>query len=321
MNSKSKRLRKGPSYLGILIAFLVLCAVLAIFSDSFLTLNNFLNVSQQISTNFLIAMGMTFIILLGGIDLSVGSVVALTGMVLALLMKEAALPVPLSILLGLIFATAIGLITGLLITRFSLTAFIATLGMMSIGRGAAYVITGGQPVYSLPSGFLAITSRINGVPVFTILIMIVVLLVCAYVLKYTKYGRYIYAIGGNRTCAQLSGINVKRVECIAYAISGFCCGMAAIVLSARLDSAVPTNADGAEMDAIAAVVIGGTSMTGGEGNIAGTVIGVLIIGIISNGMNLLNVSQGVQRMAKGIIIILAVVIDVIRRRQASRSAA
>jgi ribose transport system permease protein len=254
MKNKVKE-RKGTSYLGILIALLALCVVLSFASSSFLTVSNLLNVSQQISTNFLIAIGMTFIILLGGIDLSVGSIIAVTGLMMGLMMKSWNLPVLVSILLGLVFASAIGMATGLLITGFELPPFIATLGMMSIARGAAYTITQGQPIYTFPEGFLAITGRYGGVPIFTILIMAVLFLIAAYVLKYTKYGRYIYAIGGNENCARLSGINVKKVKCLAYVISGFCCGVAAIILTSRLDSAVPTNADGAELDAIAAVVI------------------------------------------------------------------
>lgn len=318
MKLKGKE-RKGTSYLGILIALVALCIVLTFASDSFLTASNLLNVSQQISTNFLIAIGMTFIILLGGIDLSVGSIIAVTGLMMGLMMKNWNMPVILSLLLGVAFASAVGLVTGLLITGFELPPFIATLGMMSIARGAAYTITEGQPIYTFPKGFLAITGRYGGIPVFTILIMVVMFAVAAYVLKYTKYGRYIYAIGGNENCAKLSGINVKKIKCIAYVISGFCCGVAAIVLTSRLDSAVPTNADGAELDAIAAVVIGGTSMTGGEGTLVGTIIGTMIIGVVANGLNLLNVPQGAQRMVKGGIIVLAVIVDVIRRKRSQKA--
>lgn len=318
MKLKSKE-RKGTSYLGILIALVALCVVLTFTSKSFLTASNLLNVSQQISTNFLIAIGMTFIILLGGIDLSVGSVIAVTGLMMGIMMKNWNLPVAASLILGLLFASLIGLVTGLLITGFDLPPFIATLGMMSIARGAAYTITQGQPIYTFPEGFLAITGRYGGIPVFTILIMAVMFAIAAYVLKYTKYGRYIYAIGGNENCAKLSGINVKKIKCIAYVISGFCCGVAAIVLTSRLDSAVPTNADGAELDAIAAVVIGGTSMNGGEGTLVGTIIGTMIIGIVANGLNLLNVPQGAQRMVKGGIIVLAVIVDVIRRKRSGRA--
>lgn len=318
MKLKSKE-RKVTSYLGILIALVALCVVLTFTSKSFLTASNLLNVSQQISTNFLIAIGMTFIILLGGIDLSVGSVIAVTGLMMGIMMKNWNLPVAASLILGLLFASLIGLVTGLLITGFDLPPFIATLGMMSIARGAAYTITQGQPIYTFPEGFLAITGRYGGIPVFTILIMAVMFAIAAYVLKYTKYGRYIYAIGGNENCAKLSGINVKKIKCIAYVISGFCCGVAAIVLTSRLDSAVPTNADGAELDAIAAVVIGGTSMNGGEGTLVGTIIGTMIIGIVANGLNLLNVPQGAQRMVKGGIIVLAVIVDVIRRKRSEKA--
>ncbi|MBA4698994.1 MAG: ABC transporter permease [Ruminococcus sp.] len=318
MKIKAKE-KKGTSYVGILIALLILCIVLSITSGSFLTASNLLNVSQQISTNFLIAIGMTFIILLGGIDLSVGSIIAVTGLMMGLMMKSWNMPVLVSLLLGVVFASVIGLVTGLLITGFDLPPFIATLGMMSIARGAAYTITEGQPIYTFPEGFLAITGRYGGIPIVTILIMAVMFAIAAYVLKYTKYGRYIYAIGGNKNCAKLSGIHVKKIECIAYVISGFCCGVAAIVLTSRLDSAVPTNADGAELDAIAAVVIGGTSMNGGEGTLAGTIIGTLIIGIVANGLNLLNVPQGAQRMVKGGIIVLAVIVDVLRRKRSQKA--
>lgn len=318
MKLKAKE-KKGTSYVGILIALLILCIVLSITSGSFLTASNLLNVSQQISTNFLIAIGMTFIILLGGIDLSVGSIIAVSGLMMGLMMKSWNMPVLVSLLLGVVFASVIGLVTGLLITGFDLPPFIATLGMMSIARGAAYTITEGQPIYTFPESFLAITGRYSGIPIFTILIMAVMFAIAAYVLKYTKYGRYIYAIGGNKNCAKLSGINVKKIECIAYVISGFCCGVAAIVLTSRLDSAVPTNADGAELDAIAAVVIGGTSMNGGEGTLAGTIIGTLIIGIVANGLNLLNVPQGAQRMVKGGIIVLAVIVDVLRRKRSQKA--
>jgi ribose transport system permease protein len=304
--------------MGILGALLVLCLVLSIASRHFLTASNLLNVLQQISINFTIAIGMSFIILLGGIDLSVGANTAVCGLIIGILIKNMGLGVGPSIAISVLCACLIGLLNGLLITLFNLPPFIATLGMMSIARGAAYTITGGQPIYTFPNSFTAITGRIAGFPLITSLIMLLLFGISAYVLKYTRYGRYVYAIGGNESCAHLSGINVKLMKCVAYIISGFCCGVAAVVLTARLDSAVPTNAEGAEMDAIAAVVIGGFSMSGGEGNISGTVIGALIIGLIANGLNLLNVPQGAQRMVKGVIILAAVIFDVLRRRSAKK---
>ncbi len=316
---KGQELRKvssGNNILGILIAFIVLCFNLALASDAFLTMNNFLNVFQQISINFVVAIGMTYVIISGGIDLSVGSNIALSGLLMAIMMKYWGLSVPLTILLGILFSVAIGVINGVMITYLSLPPFIATLGMMYLARGAAYTVTGGQPLYTFPKGFTDVSSRVAGIPLYGILIMLAILLIGWYGLKYTRPGRFTFAVGGNENCARLSGIDVNRTKVFVYAFSGFCCGVAALLLASRLDSAVPTNADGQEMDAIAAVVIGGTSMKGGEGSMLGTVIGILIIGVISNGLNLLGVPQGPQKMIKGALIVIAVIIDVMRRRSA-----
>lgn len=318
LNILRRKAQFQSNVMGILGAFLVLCLILSIASRHFLTSANLLNVLQQISINFTIAIGMSFIILLGGIDLSVGSNTAFCGLIIGILIKNVHLGVGLSILIGILCASVIGLVNGLFITIFNLPPFIATLGIMSVARGAAYTITSGQPIYTFPESFLAITGRVAGIPLVTSLIMILLFGTAAYVLKYTRYGRYLYAIGGNENCAHLSGINVRVVKCTAYVISGFCCGIASVLLTSRLDSAVPTNAEGAEMDAIAAVVIGGISMSGGEGNLSGTVIGALIIGVIANGLNLLNVPQGAQRMVKGIIIVAAVIFDVLRRKSAKK---
>ena len=314
-----KKLGSSSSVVGILIALAALCLDLAIASPVFFTASNFLNVFQQISINFVVAVGMTFVIISGGIDLSVGSNIALSGLLMGILMKNFGVPVPVTILACILFSGLIGLVNGMLISFLNLPPFIATLGMMSIVRGAAYTVTGGQPIYTFPTGFTAIASRVGGFPLYTVLILLAVFVLGWYILRYTRVGRYTYAIGGNENCAKLSGINLKKVKCFVYVVSGLCCGVAALLLSSRLDSAVPTNAEGQEMDAIAAVVIGGTSMSGGEGSMIGTLIGILIIGIISNGLNLLGVAQGPQKMVKGLIIVIAVIIDVIRRK-ASESA-
>ena len=314
-----KKLGNNSSVVGILIALAALCLDLAIASPVFFTASNFLNVFQQISINFVVAVGMTFVIISGGIDLSVGSNIALSGLLMGILMKNFSVPVWATILLCILFSGVVGLINGALIAYLNLPPFIATLGTMSIVRGAAYTVTAGQPIYTFPTGFTAVASRVGGFPLYTMLILLVVFFLGWYILRYTRVGRYTYAIGGNENCAKLSGINFKKVKCFVYTVSGLCCGVAALLLSSRLDSAVPTNAEGQEMDAIAAVVIGGTSMSGGEGSMIGTLIGILIIGIISNGLNLLGVAQGPQKMVKGLIIVVAVIIDVIRRR-ASESA-
>ena len=316
-----KKVSSANNIVGILIALVVLCLDLQLAQPVFLTSSTLLNVLQQISTNFVIAIGMTFVIISGGIDLSVGSNIAVTGLLMDIMMKNWGVGVLPTLIVSLIFAGLIGLINGALIAFLNLPPFIATLGMMSIARGAAYTITGGAPIYTMPSGFTAISSRVRipftgDVPLYTILIMAAVFVLGWYCLRYTRVGRFTYAIGGNENCAKLSGINLSKIKCFVYVISGLCCGVAAILLTSRLDSAVPTNADGQEMDAIAAVVIGGTSMKGGEGSMVGTLIGIFIIGVIANGLNLLGVAQGPQRMVKGLIIVVAVIIDVLRRRAA-----
>ena len=317
--SGEKKLSSSNNVLGIVIALAALCLDLAIASPVFLTSSNFLNVFQQISINFVVAVGMTFVIISGGIDLSVGSNIALSGLLMGILMKNYNVPVFVTILVCILFSGVIGLVNGALISFLDLPPFIATLGTMSIVRGAAYTVTAGQPIYTFPAGFTAVSGRVAGIPLWSTLIMLAVILLGWYILKYTRVGRFTYAVGGNESCARLSGINLRKVKCFVYVVSGLCCGVAALLLSSRLDSAVPTNADGQEMDAIAAVVIGGTSMSGGEGSMIGTLIGILIIGIIANGLNLLGVAQGPQKMVKGLIIVVAVIIDVIRRKASQSS--
>ena len=317
--SGEKKLSSSNNVLGIVIALLALGLDLAIATPVFLTPSNFLNVFQQISINFVVAVGMTFVIISGGIDLSVGSNIALSGLLMGILMKNYNVPVFVTILVCILFSGFVGLVNGVLISFLNLPPFIATLGTMSIVRGGAYTVTAGQPIYTFPAGFTAVSGRVAGIPLWSTLIMLVVIVLGWYILRYTRIGRFTYAVGGNENCARLSGINLKKVKCFVYVVSGLCCGVAALLLSSRLDSAVPTNADGQEMDAIAAVVIGGTSMSGGEGSMIGTLIGILIIGIIANGLNLLGVAQGPQKMVKGLIIVVAVIIDVIRRKASQSS--
>ena len=283
--------------IGVLIALVILVVVLSIFAPNFATSSNIFSVLQQIAVNGIIAVGMTYVILLGGIDLSVGSIVAFTGLVVALAMKNG-IPVIVALLIGILVGGAIGFLNGVLISKVKLQPFVATLGTMTMFRGLAYTITNGQPVYQLPEFFTGLAGFIGPVPK-PVIIMILA-----------------FAIGGNRVASQLSGINVKKQEMWVYTLSGICCSVAAILLTSRMGSAVATAADGYELDAIAAVAIGGTSMAGGKGSVSGTLIGALIIGVISNGLNLLNVQQGPQRFVKGLIIILAVVIEAVRQRKA-----
>ncbi len=311
-----KKQAYGNNITGILMAFLVLLLNLSLASSSFLTVNNLLNVMQQISVNFILAIGMSFALLSGGIDLSVGSSVAFTALAAGIMMKSWNLPVAVTLVVCLAAATLIGAVNGILIARLTLPPFIATLGTMSILRGADYTITGGATLSQFPSSFLALSGRVFGIPVIGLLIIAAVFLAAWYLLKYTSFGRYVYAVGGNEKCSELSGLNVQAVKVKVYAICGFCAGLAGILLASRLNSVTPTTAEGAEMDAIAAVIIGGTSMSGGSGSIVGTMIGAMIIAFISNGLNLLGVGQGPQKMVKGVIIVIAVIIDVVRRRAA-----
>ena len=267
-----RKVGSSNNVLGIVIALLALCLDLAIATPVFLTPSNFLNVFQQISINFVVAVGMTFVIISGGIDLSVGSNIALSGLLMGILMKNYNVPVFVTILVCILFSGFVGLVNGVLISFLNLPPFIATLGTMSIVRGGAYTVTAGQPIYTFPAGFTAVSGRVAGIPLWSTLIMLVVIVLGWYILRYTRIGRFTYAVGGNENCARLSGINLKKVKCFVYVVSGLCCGVAALLLSSRLDSAVPTNADGQEMDAIAAVVIGGTSMSGGEGSMIGTLL-------------------------------------------------
>lgn len=298
---------------GVLIALVILVVVMSIFAPNFLTTSNIFGVLQQVAVIGIISVGMTFVILLGGIDLSVGSTVAFTGLVIGLAMR-AGIPVIISLLIGIAIGAVIGCLNGFLISKVKLQPFVATLGTMTMVRGLAYTITNGQPVYQLPDFFKNMAGFIGPIPK-PVIIMILAFMLGVYVLKYTKFGRYMFAIGGNKVASKLSGINVTKYEILVYVTSGVCCAVAAILLTARMGSAVATAADGYELDAIAAVAIGGTSMTGGRGSIVGTLIGVLIIGVIANGLNLLNVQQGPQRFVKGAIIIFAVMLEVVKKKK------
>jgi len=302
------------SELGALSALILLCIVMTFLSSNFLTPVNLLNILQQISIISIIAVGLTFVIILGGIDLSVGSIVAFSGLIMAGLMVKFHMNPWISILAGILCGSILGFINGIMISGLNIPPFIATLGMMSIARGAAFTISGGAPIYTFPDAFLSISGRIGIIPIPAI-IMIIIFIIASYILKYTVLGRYTYAIGGNETTSVLSGISVKFYKTVVYTLSGFFCAISAVLLTSKLDSAVPVAADGYELDAIAAVVIGGTSMTGGEGKISGTLIGALIMGVVNNGLNLLTVPQGPQRIIKGAIIVIAVAIDLIRKKK------
>ncbi|CAN7747005.1 ABC transporter permease [Rhizobium sp. LjRoot258] len=310
-------LSKVKGATGPLVGLLALCVFLSFSTDAFLSVRNGLNILDQITVLGIMAVGMTFVILIGGIDLSVGSVLALAMMVMGWSANIAGLPLAVGIAFGLVASGISGLIVGLLVTQFKVPAFIATLAMMSAARGVANMITDGQQIVGFPDWFMMLAiDRHFGVLTATVFLMLAVVLVAWLFLHFRSEGRMLYAVGGNPEVARLAGINVKLVTIGVYVASAVLAGLAGIVLAARLDSVQPSSGFGYELDTIAAVVIGGTSLSGGAGGIGGTLIGVLIIGVLRNGLNLLNVSPFLQQVIIGIVIVLAVGAETIRRRRA-----
>jgi ribose transport system permease protein len=297
---------------GTLIGLVALSLVLWALTPHFLTVSNLLNVAEQTSINAIVAVGMTFVILSGGIDLSVGSIVALSGVVLGTALQDGSilLAVPLALVVG----TLCGAINGTLVVRGGLPPFIVTLGMMSIARGAALVYTEGRPVSGFEPAFRAIaTARIGFIPA-PVLITALVYVAAHLILTRTTFGRYVYAIGGNEEATRLSGVRVMLHKTWIYGLSGLMSAVAAIVLTARLNSAQPIAGMMYELDAIAATVIGGTSLMGGQGTLVGTLIGALIMGVLRNGLNLLGVSSFLQQIVIGAVIIGAVLVDTMLKR-------
>ncbi|HYR91893.1 MAG TPA: ribose ABC transporter permease [Terriglobia bacterium] len=300
--------------IGTLSGLLSLCFVLWILSPYFLTVSNLLNIAEQTSIIAVVAAGMTFVIITAGIDLSVGSVLAFSGVVMASSLA-AGRSIPLALAIGLAAGLLCGIGNGVLISIGRLPPFIATLGMMSIARGAALMFTQGRPISGFSETFRSIANTdVLRVP-FPVIVMIGVYVVSHLVLARTKLGRYAYAIGGNETAAHLSGVNVRLYKTAVYALSGMCSALAAVLLTARLNSAQPIAGINYELDAIAAVVIGGTSLMGGEGTVSGTLIGALIIGVLRNGLNLLAVSSFIQQIVIGSVIVIAVLLDTFFKRR------
>ena len=302
-----------------LIALFLLCLVLGFLSEKFFTTANGVNVLRQVAVNICIATGMTLIVLTGGIDLSVGSVLALCGAIAAGLLKNGiGIPsVDISIgftvlgvvLVSLFVGGLLGLINGFVITSFKVPSFVATLSMLTIARGLTMLYTGGHPISNLGPDFAVLGSgTFIGIPVPVWMAVIVVLL-AVFLTRQTRLGRYIYAIGGNETAAKFSGIRINRIKLIVYSIGAALAALGGIIVTSRLDSAQPNAGLSYELDAIAAVVIGGTSLNGGRGSIWGTVTGAIIIGVLNNGLVLLNVSPFWQQVVKGLVILLAVIID------------
>ncbi|WP_191599974.1 ABC transporter permease [Marinomonas algicola] len=300
---------------GPLIGLLLLCVFLSFMTESFFSLRNFVNILDQITVLGILAVGMTFVILIGGIDLSVGSILALSGMIMGFLAKEIGWPMEAAIAAGLVGAGFAGLISGSLIAFFRVPAFIATLAMMSAARGLANMVSDGHQIISFPAWFnLMAVIRYGGIITITVAIMLAVFAICWAYLRFTSGGRSLYAIGGNSEVARLAGIKVKLHTVGVYVFAAVLSGVAGVLLGARLDSVQPQAGVSYELDAIAAVVIGGTSLSGGTGSLVGTIIGVLIIGVLRNGLNLLGVSPFMQQVVIGLVIALAVSIEALKKR-------
>lgn len=313
---ETRRIALERGATGPLLGLIAMCVFLSFSTDTFLSLRNFLNVMDQITVIGVMAVGMTLVILIGGIDLSVGSVLALSAMAMGYLGNIAGLPFPLAILMAIVVSAATGTVSGLMITQLGMPAFIATLAMMSIARGVASIITDGEQIVGFPDWFsdLAITRHFGFLTV-TVGVMVLITIATWIFLKFRPSGRALYAIGGSPEVARLAGIRVQSATVGVYAFCGALAGLAGVILSARLDSAQPSSGLGYELDTIAAVVIGGASLSGGVGGIGGTAVGVLIIGFLRNGLNLLHVSPFVQQVVIGVVIALAVAADTLRNRR------
>ncbi len=303
------------SRFSVLIILLVLALFFALGSQDFLAPNNLLNIALQTSIITIVAIGMTFTILTAGIDLSVGSIMALCGALAAGLAAKSGLGTFAGISLALVAGVVIGAINGLLIVRGGMPPFVATLAMMAIARGLTLVYTNGRPISGIDETFIFLgNGKIAGIPV-PIIIMIIVAIIAAIILRYTCFGLHVFATGGNEETTRLAGISPQKVLMAVYMISGFTAALGGILLTARLWSAQPNAATGWELDAIAAPVLGGTSLFGGVGGIGGTVAGAFIIGILSNGLNLMGISSYYQQVIKGVVFILAVVLDLLTKRK------
>lgn len=307
--------------IGIIIALLVMCIFLVVFPTTratFLTPKNVFNILRQNASNLFLATGMTMVIILGGIELSVGSVIALSGVVAAGCVINFGLPEIVGFLAAIGVGALVGMFNGFVICKTDIPPFIVTLASMNITKGIALVLTGGSPIRCMTDTFRFPGAGYVGPVPTPVILMIIVFIIAAFMINRTQLGRHIYAVGGNAQAAKFSGINVQKVKFIVYTYTGIMSGIAGLVVASRLYSGQPTAGDGAEMDAIAAVVVGGTSMSGGSGRLGGTLIGVLIIGVLNNGLNLLGVDSNWQYIVKGLVILLAVYVDFIRNKKAGR---
>lgn len=310
-NSKAKRLL---SKYGIVFAFILIVVVFSCTTENFFSPSNAINVLRQVSIKGIVSIGMCFVILTGGIDLSVGSIMALSGIVVASMVKTGA-NLFFCILCGCLVGVICGVINGFFVSYRGMPAFVVTMAVQLACRGLSYIISDAKPISNLPDNFLAIgKGNFLGLPI-PVWILAAVFLISWFLLERTVTGRRLYAVGGNKRTALVSGINVKAIEFWAYTMSGILCGLAATIMTARVSSALSNAAEGYESDAIAAAVIGGFSLTGGKGKLWGAIVGILIIGVINNGMDIMGINSYYQKIVMGAIIILAIQVDLISHKE------
>ncbi|MHB9093731.1 MAG: ABC transporter permease [Eubacteriales bacterium] len=299
---------------GLILGLTALIILFSYKSQYFLSSSNLIAVSDQITIIGILSIGMTFVILSGGIDLAVGSIVAMSGVIITYFMSTG-FGLYSSVLMGIIICTVMGTLAGIVITKFTLQPFIVTLGTMGIARGVAMVISGASPITEVADGFDKIGTGRMGVVPYAVIIFVVLIIVASVLLKKTRFGEYTYAVGGNEEAARLAGISVNLHKTLIYTLSGFLAGFTGYIMASKFNSGVPTIGQGYELDAIAAVVIGGTAFSGGIGGIGGTILGVIIMGVLNNGLNLMGVSAYWQYIIKGLLIVLAVIIDSYTRKR------
>ncbi len=307
---KKINLKHMLSQYGTLFGLVAIVIIISIIKPRFLAIDNILNLLRQTSINGLLAIGMTYVVLTGGIDLSVGSIVGASGMFAALAARsEMNLPWYVAVLVGLCVGLLLGSLNGIIISYLKVPAFIATLGMLSIARGVTYMASNARPVPGLSEGFLKIGGGSVGAIPIPVVLLTIVLVICSITLYKHRYGRYVFATGGNTMAARVSGIKVKKIICSVYMISGLLAGLAGVILTSRVTSGLAQSGQNYETDAIAAAVIGGNSLAGGRGRLWGTIVGFLIIGVMNNGLDMMAVSSYWQLVIKGSIIIIAVMLD------------
>lgn len=295
---------------GVVFILVILIVVFTILNPSFLTMKNVINISKQIAIMAILSVGMTFVLLTGGIELSMGSVVSLVVVCISIFVTNAGIPVWASMILALLIATAIGFINGVIIAEIKVPPLIMTLGMQIFLYGFTYTICGGLPVYGIPNSLKWVgQTYLFGVIPVSAFIMVMIIVIGYFILSKTYLGRYFYAIGSNEDAASLSGINSNRIRILAYTFCGFLVGIAGIVMLGRIGSGQPGAGDGYEMDVLTGCVLGGVSLNGGKGNIGKAFAGILVIGVLSNGMSMAGMNAFMQKMVKGLVLILAVILD------------